>query len=248
MPQQTKSICLVTLTAAVAAIDGATNITTPIAVGDQPQGAAVNSLTNTIYVPNTGDGTVSVIGGATKLQLVAVTPCRLVDTRSQNGGAGPILGGTYQTFNLPQLAQIKDCANLSSAAAYSLNVTLVPEQGSPVGYLTSWPASQNRPGISLMNSLDGRIKANAAVVAAGVNRGVSVYVTNTTDVVIDIDGYFAPTTSSTLAFYPLKPCRVLDTRNSNGPWEGRICQPGKSAASPCSPVTAMFRTLRRRTP
>ena len=68
-----------------------------------------------------------------------------------------------------------------------------------------------------MNSLDGRVKANAAIVPAGVSAGVSVYVTNTTDVVLDIDGYFAPSTQSTLQFYPLTPCRVADTRKSNFP-------------------------------
>ena len=75
----------------VTVIDGATNSTFPIAVGDEPDALAVNSSTHTIYVPNFLDNTVSVIGGNTKLQLVNVTPCRLVDTRS-NGG-GPIEGG-----------------------------------------------------------------------------------------------------------------------------------------------------------
>ena len=56
-----------------------------------------------------------------------------------------------------------------------------------------------------MNSLDGRVKANAAIVPAGVSGAVSVYVTNTTDVVLDIDGYFALASDSTLAFYPLTP-------------------------------------------
>jgi hypothetical protein len=64
-----------------------------------------------------------------------------------------------------------------------------------------------------MNSLDGRVKANAAIVPAGASGAVSVYVTNTTNVVLDIDGYFAPATQSTLAFYPLPPCRVADTRS-----------------------------------
>jgi hypothetical protein len=42
-----------------------------------------------------------------------------------------------------------------------------------------------------MNSTDGRIKANAAIVPAGAPSGsVSVYVTDTVDVVLDIDGYF----------------------------------------------------------
>src|ERR1039458_7323950 len=55
-------------------------------------------------------------------QFVPVTPCRLYDTRPQYGGSGPIPGGTFETFNLPQLAQSKGCADLSSAVAYSLHV------------------------------------------------------------------------------------------------------------------------------
>jgi hypothetical protein len=64
-----------------------------------------------------------------------------------------------------------------------------------------------------MNSVDGRVKADAAIVPAGFQGAVSVYVSNTANVVLDIDGYFAPVSESTLAFYPLPPCRVADTRN-----------------------------------
>jgi hypothetical protein len=106
------------------------------------------------------------------------------------------------------------CNIPATAAAYSLNVTVVPP--APLGYLTIWPTGENRPVVSTMNSLDGRIKANAAIVPAGTSGAVSVFVTNTTDVVLDIDGYFTSVSDSTLAFYPLPPCRVLDTRNSNG--------------------------------
>ncbi len=112
----------------VTAIDGATLSTTPVAVGDYPYFLAVNPSTNTVYVPSRDDNTVSVIGGEAKLQLVAVTPCRLLDTRPQYGGGGPIPGGSTAAFNLPQLAQAKGCANLSSAAAYSLNVAVVPRR------------------------------------------------------------------------------------------------------------------------
>ena len=77
-----------------------------------------------------------------------------------------------------------------------------------MGYLTIWPTGEDQPLVSTMNSLDGRIKANAAIVPAGYQGAVSVYASNTTDVVLDIDGYFAPVSRSTLAFYPLTPCRV----------------------------------------
>ena len=71
-----------------------------------------------------------------------------------------------------------------------------------------------------MNSPDGRTKANAAIVPAGAGGSVSVYVSDTTNLVLDIDGYFAPVGSSTLAFYALAPCRVIDTRDSDGPLGG----------------------------
>ncbi len=199
----------------VTVLDGNSGTNTfPIAVGDYPNAAAVNPNTNTIYVPNQGDNTVSVIGGATKAQLNTVTPCRLIDTRSSGG---PIQGGTYQVFNLPQLAQ-QNCPglNLSSAISYSLNVTLIPYQGHPVGFLTIWPDSLIRPTVSTMNS-DGRIKANAAIVSAGLAGAVDVYVAATANVLLDIDGYSGPATAQSLQFYPVTPCRVVDTRDSSKP-------------------------------
>ncbi len=132
-----------------------------------------------------------------------------MDTRKSGG---PIQGNTSRDFTIPQLG---GCNIPNTAAAYSLNVTVVPP--APLGYLTIWPTGESRPLVSTMNSLDGRIKANAAIVPAGASGAVSVYVSDTTDVVLDIDGYFAPTSGSTLAFYTLTPCRVADTRKSNFP-------------------------------
>ena len=83
-----------------------------------------------------------------------------------------------------------------------------------------WPAGQTRPTIATLNSVDGRIKANAAIIPAGSSEAISVFATQTTDVVLDIDGYFVPATSATLAFFPLTPCRVADTRWTNGPLGG----------------------------
>ncbi len=192
----------------VAVLNANTNVITPVAVGDYPLSAAVNATTNTVYVPNLGDDTVSVIGGATTLQFVPITPCRLVDTRGQGG---PIPGNSSRNFAVPQLG---GCNIPTTAVSYSLNVTVVPQ--GPLGYLTIWPTSQQQPVVSTMNSPDGRTKANAAIVQEGVAGSVSVYVRNTTDVILDIDGYFAPSTSSTLQFFSLAPCRVLDTRGPDG--------------------------------
>ena len=143
------------------------------------------------------------------LQLTPVTPCRLVDTRQ----GSPIQGGTAQNFTVPGAG---GCGIPSSAATYSLNVTVIPH--TKLQYLTIWPAGEAQPQVSLMNSSDGRVKANAAVVPAGANDAVSVYVTDTSDVILDINGYFTTPSSQTYQFYPVTPCRVVDTRaGSNQP-------------------------------
>ena len=140
-------------------------------------------------------------------------PCRAVDTRPSQGGMGPILGGTSRNFPISGEGA---CAALPNAAVYSMNVTVVPSNGT-LGYLTVWPAGQTRPVASTLNSVDGRVKADAVIVPAGANGAVSIYVTDTTNVIVDVNGYFAPVTGSTLAFYPLGPCRVADTRNGTFP-------------------------------
>jgi probable HAF family extracellular repeat protein len=149
-------------------------------------------------------------------QLIPTVPCRVVDTRNPNGdfGGPPITGGTSRSFALPN----GPCTNLPPiATAYALNVTLVPINHQRVRYLTIWPTGQTQPTVSTMNS-DGRTKANAAIVPAGTDEAVSVYVTDTSNVIIDIDGYFVSSQlGSGLAFYPLTPCRVADTRSDQYP-------------------------------
>ena len=151
--------------------------------------------------------------GLMGLRFVPVTPCRVVDTRRSSGtfGGPSIAGGTSRDFPVPQ----GGCGIPASAAAYALNVTVVPH--GRLDYLTAWPTGSGRPVVSTLNSYDGRVKANAAVVPAGSSLAISVYVTNTTDVILDINGFFVPASdSSALAFFPLAPCRVLDTRAPNG--------------------------------
>lgn len=150
------------------------------------------------------------------LDFVPITPCRVVDTRATGPTSAPyITGGSTLTVNVPS----SPCNIPSTAAAYSFNVTVVPH--GPLSYLSVWPTGQAQPVVSTLNSDDGRVKANAAIVPAGQNGGVNFYATNDTDLVLDIDGYFVPSSSGTgLAFYPLPPCRVADTRSADGPLGG----------------------------
>ncbi len=148
----------------------------------------------------------------TGLHFVAVTPCRLADTR----GTSTIAGGTSRDFAVPQLG---GCGIPSTAQAYSLNVTAVP--AGYLGYLTIWPTGQPRPNASTLNSWEGTVVANAAVVPAGTNGAVSVYVSDDSNVILDINGYFDTSSGPTsYAFYSATPCRVVDTRNSAGQFGG----------------------------
>jgi hypothetical protein len=149
--------------------------------------------------------------------FVPVTPCRIADTRNPIGpfGGPAIAGNTSRDFVIPNGV----CGIPPTAAGYSLNVAVVPR--GTLGFLTLWPSGQSQPLVATLNSIDGRIKSNAAIVPAGSNGAVSVFATDTTDVILDINGYFvAGSSPSALAFYPLTPCRIADTRNPTSPLGG----------------------------
>jgi serine protease len=81
--------------------------------------------------------------------------------------------------------------------------------------------------VSLLNS-DGRIKADAAIVPAGLSGGISVYATEATHVIIDVNGYFVTAANlNALGFYPVTPCRIADTRQTSS-----IAAGGKRNFSP----------------
>ena len=114
------------------------------------------------------------------------------------------------------------CNLPATAQAYSMNFTAAPN--GPLGFLTTWPAGQTQPLVSTLNAPTGAVTANSAIVPAGSNGDISVFVTNNADLVIDVNGYFAPPGTGGLSLYALTPCRVLDTRNSPGlpPFSGTI--------------------------
>jgi len=151
--------------------------------------------------------------------FVSLTACRVADTRNPNGAfGGPALAAqSSRDFVIPG----SGCNIPANASAYSLNIAVVPH--GLLGYLTAYPSGQGQsaPLVATLNSIDGRVKSNAAIVPAGTNGAISIFATDATDVIIDIDGYFVPNSAPNgLAFYPLTPCRVADTRNPAGPLGG----------------------------
>jgi hypothetical protein len=156
------------------------------------------------------------------------TPCRVADTRNTAGTFGGPALSAGQTRDFPVLA---GACGIPPAQAYSTNVTVVPKE--PLAFLTMWPSGEPQPLVSTLNSPAGNIVANASIVSSGSSGGVSVFVTNPTDMVLDINGYFAAGGSpGALSFYPVSPCRVLDTRNATGSFGGPVMTAGSSRSIP----------------
>jgi len=129
------------------------------------------------------------------LPFIAIPPCRIADTRDATFSAtfGPpalVGGGPPRTFAIPA----GPCPGIpATAAAYSLNFTVVAPVGTPQGgYLSVWPADSPQPVVSTLNFTSNSILANAAIVSAGTGGAINTYVNFSTDVIIDINGYYAP--------------------------------------------------------
>lgn len=131
--------------------------------------------------------------------FVAVTPCRLVDTRTGQGfnaafGPPAMAANTARTIPVP----LSSCG-VPAAAAYSLNFTVVPPTGKAVGFVTAWPDDQTQPTTAVLtDTIVDAVVGNAAIVPAGADGGINVLAQLSTDMVIDINGYFA--LSDTLPF------------------------------------------------
>lgn len=133
-------------------------------------------------------------GGSGPFPLTTITPCRLMDTRPEYAAMGftgafgaPSLGGSQPSErSIP--VPLGRCSIPSNARAYSLNVTVVP--AGVLSYLTLWPTGVARPTVSTLNAGFQEVVANAAVVPAGTGGAISVFVTNSTHVILDINGYY----------------------------------------------------------
>ena len=196
-------------------IDSATGLYTAPAAVPSPQSDTIRACS---VVDGNQCSMATVMLLADKLGFVPLPPCRVADTRSPNGllGGPFLVGKTSRGF--PVTAS--SCGVPANAEAYSLNVTVVPH--GILGFLTMYPCGTAVPQTSTLNSIDGRVKAAAVILPAGVNGGACAFVSNDTDLVMDINGYFVGPSAgaSGLAFYPVAPCRIADTRGAVGTFGG----------------------------
>jgi len=134
-------------------------------------------------------------------RFTAVGPTRVMDTRSGLGGAGRVPTGG--TVSLPA------SAFPTGATAVALNVT--SDAASGAGFATVYPCAAGRSGTSTINFVAADTRPNNTIV--GVSGGVCIYAMTSTEIVVDLVGYFG---AAGLSYLPAAPTRLLDTRETVG--------------------------------
>jgi hypothetical protein len=129
-------------------------------------------------------------------QFFPVTPCRVADTRNAAGVNG---GPAITVFTTRQFRIQGNCGVPVGAKAVTLNVTVV--QPGEAGWLGLYPSATSFSGTSTINFDTGEFAiANGAIVPlSAATNDISVLWgnyssnrTNTTNVILDVTGYFAP--------------------------------------------------------
>jgi hypothetical protein len=126
----------------------------------------------------------SVLDGS---RLKPLTPERILDTRTANGGHQAVFG-PGETFDL----QVTGAGGvpLTNVTAVVLNVTVTKPTAS--SFLTLWPAGDARPTASNLNFLANQTIPNLVVVKVGPDGKVSIFNgAGTVHVVVDVFGWFA---------------------------------------------------------
>jgi hypothetical protein len=122
------------------------------------------------------------------LDILTVTPCRVIDTRYPPGPyTGPALAaGETRRFTLAG-----QCGIPSSARTVSVNVTV--SQATAAGHLRLFPGGAPLPAASTVNYRAGETRANNAILVLGTAGDVAVYVgqsSGTVHLMLDVNGFF----------------------------------------------------------
>ncbi|HEX9005446.1 MAG TPA: hypothetical protein VGB07_36400, partial [Blastocatellia bacterium] len=118
------------------------------------------------------------------------SPLRLLDTRAGLQGCytpgAAMVGGTVYTQETQS-----PCTNLTPAARALIgNATVV--NTADIGYLTFWPGDAQQPLVATSNFTAGQVINRYFTVGLGPDGSFKRFASRTTDLVVDISGFFAP--------------------------------------------------------
>ncbi len=169
-----------------------------------------------LYSLSTVDVVVDVLGWygpSATAGFQAITPTRALDTRNGTGApaaalpAGGAVGFGVGAAGVPQ-----------GAAGVMLNLTGTASRRD--GYLTAYPCGGAVPPSSNLNYAAGANVANQVVSGLGTSSQVCVSTFAPSDVVADVLGWFG--SGAPGRFVSVVPARVLDTRQANNVFTGKV--------------------------
>lgn len=119
-----------------------------------------------------------------------VTPCRLLDTRTQEGGNAPVSSGTDRVLDVVAITQ---CGVSPLATAVVINVTVT--QTTAGGHLIVYPADLQQPPVSsTLNFGPNMTRANNAIVALSADGKLKLRPvmspSGSAHLVVDVMGFF----------------------------------------------------------
>ena len=144
---------------------------------------------------------------------VPLTPARVLDTRTGEGGNLSALGSrVFTELDVTGVGGVPE----TGVTAVVMNVTATGPTSS--GFITAWPSGEPRPLVSNLNFVAGQEVPNLVTVKVGANGRVNLFNSSgDTHVIADVVGYYTPTAPQNGGrFTALTPARLLDTRNGTG--------------------------------
>ncbi len=170
-------------------------------------------------VPDPGRGRqISLSGTATGHdatgEYTPVVPTRLLDTRTGETPSGlPAPLGPGQSLDLavtgPRLPVV------GAISVVVVNVTVTDTTAS--SFLTVFPTDEARPTASNLNWVAGQVVANLVTVKVDADGEIRLFNNGgSTDVVVDLDGYYASAAGNPGSrYHPAVPTRLADTRTDD---------------------------------
>lgn len=138
----------------------------------------------------------------------AVQPERVLDTRVGTGFSRPL--APSETISLPVTGR----GEIPSTGVSAIVANLTAVVPSAAGYLTIWPSGVAQPTVSNVNFSAGEVVPNQVTVGVGSDGRVQLFNSGaTTDVLLDVVGWFATETAPLGSTYQKSVRdRILDTR------------------------------------
>jgi peptidoglycan hydrolase-like protein with peptidoglycan-binding domain len=146
--------------------------------------------------------------------FTAVTPSRLVDTRS----GSPVTATSPLTIPVHGVAvTIAGAAVTIPTSATAAVVNVVAADPDDAGFVTVWPCAGDVPLAANLVYLSGDTRGNGVIAPIGPDGSICVYSLSPADIIVDISGWLTGPTPGSGGFTGAVSNRFVDTRFAVGP-------------------------------